>query len=63
LQAIWAKVLAMAAADVELHVPFTEYGGDSLLAIEVLSQAARKGLLLASAAHLSADFEVFALFA
>ena len=56
-------MLAMAAADVELHVPFTEYGGDSLLAIEVLSQAARKGLLLASAAHLSADFEVFALFA
>ena len=53
----------MPAADVLLHVPFTEYGGDSLLAIEVLSQAARKGLLLASAAQLSADFEVFTLVA
>ena len=63
MQEIWAKVLAMPAADVLLHVPFTDYGGDSLLAIEVLSQAARKGLLLASAAQLSADFEVFTLVA
>ena len=46
-----------------MEFTITEYGGDSLLAIEVLSEAARKGLVLGFAAQLSADFEVFSLFA
>ena len=44
LQSIWAHVLSLPTHQIGLNVPFSEYGGDSLLAIEVLSQASRKQL-------------------
>ena len=58
LQRIWAQVLCIPHAQVLLHVPFIEYGGDSLLAIEVLSHAARARLQLGPAAALTPNFEM-----
>jgi hypothetical protein len=58
LQRIWAQVLCIPHAQVLLNVPFIEYGGDSLLAIEVLSHAARARLQLGPAAALTPNFEM-----
>jgi len=58
LQRIWSQVLCIPHAQVLLNVPFIEYGGDSLLAIEVLSHAARARLQLGPAAALTPNFEM-----
>ena len=63
------QVLSLPPADIALNVPFSEYGGDSLLGIEVLSRAARLrdggpgggGLVLGAAARLTADFEMLSI--
>ena len=54
-------MLCIPHADVEQNVPFMEYGGDSLLAIEVLSQAARLGVPLGPAGALTANFEMLSI--
>lgn len=51
----------MPVQEVGLNVPFSEYGGDSLLAVEVLSQAARQRLVLGAASALTADFEMLSI--
>lgn len=43
------------------NVPFIEYGGDSLLAIEVLSRASRCKIALAEAGGLAANFEMLSI--
>jgi len=61
LQTLWAQVLCLHVRDVELNVPFMEYGGDSLMAIEVLSLAAASNVALADAASLTANFEMLSI--
>jgi len=61
LQTIWAQVLCLDVREVELNVPFIEYGGDSLTAIEVLSLAAASNVALADAASLTANFEMLSI--
>jgi hypothetical protein len=53
--------LSLPAQEIGLNVPFSEYGGDSLLGIEVLSRAARRSLALGDAGALSADFEMLSI--
>ena len=54
LQGIWAEVLSLRVCEVASNVPFSEYGGDSLLGIEVLSLAARRHVPLGDAGALTA---------
>ena len=61
LQGIWAEVLSLRVCEVASNVPFSEYGGDSLLGIEVLSLAARRHVPLGDAGALTANFEMLSI--
>lgn len=55
LAQIWCKVLAIEA--VETNVPFSDYGGDSLSGVAVISRAAREGMTLS----LTSTFEMLSV--